>query len=385
MKRFLIFTFIFSFIFVNAQTRCGADKIEEILNIASNKRVALIVNQTSVTECGSHIVDTLIARGVKINSIFAPEHGFRGDADAGESVKDGIDKKSGVKIISLYGKNKKPNAEQLSDIDLIVFDIQDVGARFYTYTSTMYYAMQSAAEFGKEFLVLDRPNPNDFVDGAMMDMCLKSFVGTLPLPIMHGLTVGELASMIKGENWGDTKSLNLKVIRVDGWQHGDSYELKIKPSPNLPNAKSIALYPSLCLFEGTTISVGRGTYYPFQMIGAPDKNLGEFSFTPTPIEGFDKNPLHKGQTCYGIDLRDEHNPQGFSLKYLIEMYKNSSNKEKFFNSNNFFEKLSGDAQLRSDIINGKSEQEIKARWETELNRYKKLRNQYLLYPDNRYL
>lgn len=385
MKRFLIFTFIFSFIFVNAQTRCGADKIEEILNIASNKRVALIVNQTSVTENGTHIVDTLIARGVKINSIFAPEHGFRGDADAGESVKDGIDKKSGVKIISLYGKNKKPNAEQLSDIDLIVFDIQDVGARFYTYTSTMYYAMQSAAEFGKEFLVLDRPNPNDFVDGAMMDMSLKSFVGTLPLPIMHGLTVGELASMIKGENWGETKSLNLKVIRVDGWQHGDSYELKIKPSPNLPNAKSIALYPSLCLFEGTTISVGRGTYYPFQMIGAPDKNLGEFTFTPISLEGFDKNPLHKGQTCYGIDLRDEHNPQGFSLKYLIEMYKNSSNKEKFFNSNNFFEKLSGDAQLRSDIINGKTEQEIKARWETELNRYKKLRNQYLLYPDNRYL
>ena len=385
MKRFLIFTFIFSFIFVNAQTRCGADKIEEILNIASNKRVALIVNQTSVTECGTHIVDTLIARGVKINSIFAPEHGFRGDADAGESVKDGIDKKSGVKIISLYGKNKKPNAEQLSDIDLIIFDIQDVGARFYTYTSTMYYAMQSAAEFGKEFLVLDRPNPNDFVDGAMMDMSLKSFVGTLPLPIMHGLTVGELASMIKGENWGETKSLNLKVIRVDGWQHGDSYELKIKPSPNLPNAKSIALYPSLCLFEGTTISVGRGTYYPFQMIGAPDKNLGEFTFTPISLEGFDKNPLHKGQTCYGIDLRDEHNPQGFSLKYLIEMYKNSSNKEKFFNSNNFFEKLSGDAQLRSDIINGKTEQEIKARWETELNRYKKLRNQYLLYPDNRYL
>ena len=385
MKRFLIFTFIFSFIFVNAQTRCGADKIEEILNIASNKRAALIVNQTSVTECGTHIVDTLIARGVKINSIFAPEHGFRGDADAGESVKDGIDKKSGVKIISLYGKNKKPNAEQLSDIDLIIFDIQDVGARFYTYTSTMYYAMQSAAEFGKEFLVLDRPNPNDFVDGAMMDMSLKSFVGTLPLPIMHGLTVGELARMIKGENWGETKSLNLKVIRVDGWQHGDSYELKIKPSPNLPNAKSIALYPSLCLFEGTTISVGRGTYYPFQMIGAPDKNLGEFSFTPQPLEGFDKNPLHKGQTCYGIDLREEPGPQGFTLKYLIEMYKNSSNKDKFFNSNNFFEKLSGDAQLRSDIINGKTEQEIKARWETELNRYKKLRNQYLLYPDNRYL
>ncbi|MBR5323394.1 MAG: DUF1343 domain-containing protein [Muribaculaceae bacterium] len=383
MKRFITFILLFSFVYVNAQVKCGADKIEEILNITTDKRVALIVNQTSVTENGTHIVDTLIARGVKIETIFAPEHGFRGNADAGESVKDGVDSKSGVKIISLYGKNKKPNAEQLSDIDLIVFDIQDVGARFYTYISTMYYAMQSATEFGKEFLVLDRPNPNDFVDGAMMDMNLKSFVGTLPLPIMHGLTVGELASMIKGENWGNTKSLNLKVIAVDGWRHGEKYELKIKPSPNLPNAKSIALYPSLCLFEGTTISVGRGTYYPFQMIGAPDKCLGKFSFTPTPLEGFDKNPLHKGQTCYGIDLREEKEPQGFSLKYLIEMYKNSSNKEKFFNSNNFFEKLSGDGQLRSDIINGKTEQEIKARWKEELDRYKKLRNRYLLYPDNR--
>ena len=383
MKRFITFILLFSFVYVNAQVKCGADKIEEILNITTDKRVALIVNQTSVTENGTHIVDTLIARGVKIETIFAPEHGFRGNADAGESVKDGVDSKSGVKIISLYGKNKKPNAEQLSDIDLIVFDIQDVGARFYTYISTMYYAMQSAAEYNKEFLVLDRPNPNDFVDGPTLDMSLKSFVGTLPLPIMHGVTVGELATMIKGENWGETKNLNLKVIAVDGWRHGEKYELKIKPSPNLPNAKSIALYPSLCLFEGTTISVGRGTYYPFQMIGAPDKCLGKFSFTPTPLEGFDKNPLHKGQTCYGIDLREEKEPQGFSLKYLIEMYKNSSNKEKFFNSNNFFEKLSGDGQLRSDIINGKTEQEIKARWKEELDRYKKLRNRYLLYPDNR--
>lgn len=384
MKRFIISLFLLSSVFVNAQIKCGADKIEEILSIITDKRVALIVNQTSVTERGTHIVDTLIARGVKVNTIFAPEHGFRGNADAGESVKDGIDTKSGVKIISLYGKNKKPNAEQLSDIDIIIFDIQDVGARFYTYTSTMYYAMQSATEFKKDFLVLDRPNPNDFVDGAVLDMNLKSFVGTLPLPIMHGVTVGELATMIKNENWGETKSLNLKVITVDGWKHGESYELKIKPSPNLPNSKSIALYPSLCLFEGTCISVGRGTYYPFQMIGAPDKNLGEFSFTPTPLEGFDKNPLHKGMVCYGVDLREEKEPQGFSLKYLTEMYKRSSNKDKFFNSNNFFEKLSGDGQLRSDIINGKTEQEIKSRWESKLDTYKKLRNKYLLYPDNRY-
>ena len=385
MKRFIILISLFSFIFANAQVKCGADKIDEILNIATNKRVALVVNQTSVTECGTHIVDTLIARGVKINTIFAPEHGFRGNADAGESIKDGIDTKSGVKIISLYGKNKKPNAEQLSDIDLIVFDIQDVGARFYTYISTMYYAMQSASEFDKEFLVLDRPNPNDFVDGAMLDMKYKSFVGTLPLPIMHGLTVGELATMIKGENWGETKNLNLKVITTENWNHGDRYELKIKPSPNLPNTQSIMLYPSLCMFEATTISVGRGTYYPFQMIGAPDKNLGEFSFTPYPLVGFDKNPLHKGQICYGIDLREEKEPQGFTLKYLIEMYKNSSSKEKFFNTDNFFEKLCGDGQLRSDIINGKTEQEIKARWKTDLDQYKLLRNQYLLYPDNRYL
>ncbi|MBO5720639.1 MAG: DUF1343 domain-containing protein, partial [Bacteroidales bacterium] len=275
--------------------------------------------------------------------------------------------------------------EQLSDVDIIIFDIQDVGARFYTYISTMYYAMQSASENNKEFLVLDRPNPNDYVDGAVLDMKLKSFVGTLPLPVMHGLTVGELAYMIKGENWGGTKDLNLQVIRVEGWQHGEPYELKIKPSPNLPNSKSIALYPSLCLFEGTSISVGRGTYFPFQIIGAPDKNLGKFSFTPHPLKGFDKNPLHKGIVCFGLDLRDEAVPQGFSLKYIIDMYKNYSNKETFFNSNNFFEKLAGDSQLRSDIINGKTEEEIKARWKTQLDVYKKLRLIYLIYPDDRNL
>jgi uncharacterized protein YbbC (DUF1343 family) len=383
MKHLFIFIFLLPFAVINAQVKCGADKIEDIIDITANKRVALIVNQTSVTECGTHLVDTLIARGVNVNTIFAPEHGFRGTADAGESIKDGVDTKSGVKIISLYGKNKKPSAEQLADIDLIIFDIQDVGARFYTYISTMYYAMQSASENNKEFLVLDRPNPNDYVDGAMLDMNLKSFVGTLPLPTMHGLTVGELALMIKGENWGNTKSLNLKVISVENWQHGEKYALKIKPSPNLPNAQSIALYPSLCLFEATTISVGRGTYYPFQMIGAPDKNLGEFTFTPISIDGFDKNPLHKGVVCYGIDLRDETDPKGFTLKYLIEMYKNSSNKERFFNSNNFFELLSGDAQLRSDIKNGKTEEEIKNRWKNEIERYKKLRLIYLIYPDNR--
>lgn len=385
MKRYILILIILPLISVSAKVKCGADKIDEILNICKDKNIALIVNQTSVTENGTHLVDTLKTRGANIKTIFAPEHGFRGNADAGESVKDGIDTKSGVKIVSLYGKNKKPTQEQLQEIDILIFDIQDVGARFYTYISTMYYAMQAAAEHGKEFVVLDRPNPNDYVDGAVLNMKLKSFVGTLPLPIMHGLTVGELAHMIKGENWGNTKNLTLNVIKVENWEHGEPYELKIKPSPNLPNSKSIMLYPSLCLFEGTTISVGRGTYNPFQIVGAPDKNLGKFSFTPKSIEGFDKNPMYKDRLCYGIDLRGEDNPCGFTLRYLIKMYKNSTNKDKFFNTNNFFEKLAGDAQLRSDIINGKSEEEIKARWKAQLDIYKKLRLIYLIYPDNRYL
>ena len=385
MKRYILLLIIFPLISISAKVKCGADKIDEILNICKDKNIALIVNQTSVTENGTHLVDTLKARGANIKTIFAPEHGFRGNADAGESVKDGIDTKSGVKIVSLYGKNKKPTQEQLQDIDILIFDIQDVGARFYTYISTMYYAMQAAAEYGKEFVVLDRPNPNDYVDGAVLDMKLKSFVGTLPLPIIHGLTVGELAQMIKGENWGNTQNLVLNVIKVENWKHGEPYELKIKPSPNLPNTKSIMLYPSLCLFEGSTISVGRGTYSPFQIVGAPDKNLGDFTFTPKAIEGFDKNPMYKDRVCYGIDLRGEDNPCGFTLKYLIKMYKNSTNKEKFFNANNFFEKLAGDAQLRTDIINGKSEEEIKARWKAQLDIYKKLRLIYLIYPDNRYL
>ena len=385
MKRYILLLIIFPLISISAKVKCGADKIDEILNICKDKNIALIVNQTSVTENGTHLVDTLKARGANIKTIFAPEHGFRGNADAGESVKDGIDTKSGVKIVSLYGKNKKPTQEQLQDIDILIFDIQDVGARFYTYISTMYYAMQAAAEYGKEFVVLDRPNPNDYVDGAVLDMKLKSFVGTLPLPIMHGLTVGELAQMIKGENWGNTQNLVLNVIKVENWKHGEPYELKIKPSPNLPNTKSIMLYPSLCLFEGSTISVGRGTYSPFQIVGAPDKNLGDFTFTPKAIEGFDKNPMYKDRLCYGIDLRGEDTPCGFTLKYLIKMYKNSTNKEKFFNANNFFEKLAGDAQLRTDIINGKSEEEIKARWKAQLDIYKKLRLIYLIYPDNRYL
>ncbi|MEG1574920.1 MAG: DUF1343 domain-containing protein [Bacteroidales bacterium] len=366
---------------VSGKVKTGADKIDEYIALLNGKRVGVIVNQTSVIENGSHLVDTLLKLGVNITTIFAPEHGFRGNADAGETISNGVDKKSGLPIISLYGKNKKPTKEQLAKTDILLFDIQDVGARFYTYISTMYYAMQAAARDGVGFIVLDRPNPNDFVDGPVIDESLFSFVGAMPLPIVHGLTVGELATMIKGENWGGTKNLNLKVITVEGWRHGVPYHLSIKPSPNLPNDRSVAFYPSICLFESTIISVGRGTVMPFQVIGAPDKKLGSFSFSPTSLDGFDKNPMHNGKTCYGRDLRREAYPKGFSLSYLIDMYRLSKTGDSFFSSPSFFDKLSGDTMLRQEILKGKNEKEIRSRWNTKLNAYKDLRKHYLLYPD----
>lgn len=369
---------------ISGKVKTGADRIDDYINLLNGKRVGVIVNQTSVLQNGTHLVDTLLKRGVNITSIFAPEHGFRGNADAGETVNNGIDTKSGLPIISLYGKNKKPTKEQLAKTDILLFDIQDVGARFYTYLSTMYYAMQSASQYGVDFIVLDRPNPNDHVDGPVIDESLYSFVGALPIPVMHGMTVGELATMIKGENWNGTGNLALKVIPVQGWRHGDPYHLAVKPSPNLPNDRSIGFYPSLCLFEGTIISVGRGTVMPFQVIGAPDKKFGNFTYTPLSLEGFDKNPMYKGKTCYGRDLRREAEPEGFSLSYIIDMYKLSGEGENFFSSPSFFDKLAGDTILRQDIIEGKSEKEIRNRWNLKLNEYKNLRKRYLIYPDYTY-
>lgn len=351
--------------------------------IPRNERVGVIVNQTSVTSDGRHLIDVLLESGVNITVIFAPEHGFRGTADAGEHVSDETDPVTGLPVISLYGKNKKPTAEQLAQVDILLFDIQDVGARFYTYTSTMYYAMQAAAENGKKFVVLDRPNPNDHVDGPVLIPSQYSFVGTMPLPVMHGLTVGELALMIKGENWGNTANLNLTVVPCSGWQHGNPYTLKVKPSPNLPDAQSIALYPSLCLFEGTMISVGRGTTCPFKVIGAPLKALGTFTFTPESLPGFDKNPMYKGRTCYGEDLRNVEPPCGFTLEYVLRMYKLSNKGAGFFTFPSFFDRLAGDPALREAIMAGKSEEEIKAGWAGKLARYKEMRSKYLLYDDTR--
>ncbi|HEY8399691.1 MAG TPA: DUF1343 domain-containing protein, partial [Cytophagaceae bacterium] len=303
----------------------GAEQLEQYLSLLKNKNVALVVNQTSVVG-KTHLVDTLLSLGIKVRKIFSPEHGFRGDADAGERVNNEIDAKTGLPIVSLYGNNKKPNKESLKDVDIVIFDIQDVGVRFFTYISTMHYIMEACAENNKKVLILDRPNPNGhYVDGPVLDLKHKSFVGMHPIPIVHGLTVGELAMMINGEKWLDSgRTCDLQVIKVKNYDHKKRYSLPVKPSPNLPNDLSIQLYPHLCLFEGTTLSVGRGTEFPFQVVGHPNKAYGTFQFTPKSIPGMAKSPLHENKVCYGIDLRSLSGEEsGFQLKYIMELYNKS--------------------------------------------------------------
>lgn len=366
--------------------RNGADQIETLTSLIGNKKIALVANQTSLTG-STHLLDTLYSLGKRPVALFAPEHGFRGKADAGETVKDGKDVKTGTPIISLYGKNKKPSATDLANIDMVVFDIQDVGARFYTYISTLYYIMQACAENGKELIVLDRPNPCDYVDGPVLKKEYKSFVGMLPIPVLHGCTMGELAGMINGEGWlGNNLKCNYSVIQIKGWKHGDPYSLPVKPSPNLPNDQSIALYASLCLFEATSVSVGRGTYFPFQVIGSPllPKDKYPFSFTPKALEGFDKNPLHKNVVCHGLDLRetDISGLNGFSLKYVIEMYrefKKINKSESFLTRPKWFDLLMGTNQVRLDMLKGKSEEEIRSVWNEDLKKYREMRDKYILY------
>lgn len=364
----------------------GADQIETLTSLIGNKKIALVANQTSLTG-STHLLDTLCSLGKRPVALFAPEHGFRGKADAGETVKDGKDVKTGTPIISLYGKNKKPSATDLANIDMVVFDIQDVGARFYTYISTLYYIMQACAENGKELIVLDRPNPCDYVDGPLLKKEYKSFVGMLPIPVLHGCTMGELAGMINGEGWlGGNLKCRYSVIKIQGWKHGDPYSLPVKPSPNLPNDRSIALYASLCLFEATSVSVGRGTYFPFQVIGSPllPKDKYPFSFTPKALEGFDKNPLHKNVVCHGLDLRetDISGLNGFSLKYVIEMYrefKKMNKSESFLTRPKWFDLLMGTNQVRLDMLKGKSEEEIRSAWNEDLKKYREMREKYILY------
>ena len=386
LQRFKILFILTCFAgFLQAQTlRTGAEQTEKLIPLLNNKRVALVVNQTSIVgQTPTHLLDTLLALGINVKKVFAPEHGFRGNADAGETVKNGRDVKSGLPILSLYGKNKKPTSVQLADIDAVVFDIQDVGARFYTYISTMHYVMEACAENNKQVIVTDRPNPCDYVDGPIREADKKSFVGMHPIPILHGCTVGELAQMINGEGWlKNGMKCHLTVIPVEGWKHGQPYSLPIKPSPNLPNDQSIALYASLCPFEGTDISVGRGTYMPFQVIGSPTLKGCSYSFTPQSLEGFDKNPLHKGTRCYGHDLRNAEAPHGLSLKYVLlyyKVYKEQGKAEQFFTRPSWFDLLMGTSTVRQQIIAGKDEAVIRQGWQEELIRYKKMREKYLLY------
>jgi uncharacterized protein YbbC (DUF1343 family) len=363
----------------------GAEQLDSYSSFLLNKKVALLVNQTSVIK-KTHLVDTLRSVGVNIVKIFAPEHGFRGTADAGEKVKNGVDVQTGIPITSMYGASKKPSKESMKDIDYVVFDIQDVGARFYTYISSLQFMMEACAEANVPILILDRPNPNGFyVDGPILETRLKSFVGMQPIPIVHGMTVGEYAMMLNGEKWlSNKKTCKLKVITCKHYDHTMLYNLPIAPSPNLKSPSSVLLYPSLCLFEGTNVSVGRGTEYPFEVWGHPDFKNNGFSFTPESKEGA-KHPPFEGRTCYGADLR--LSPKDIlkitegriNLSFLQNAYKLSPNRAQFFND--FFDKLAGNSLLKIQIKQFFSEPDIRDSWEEGIRKFKIIRKKYLLYKD----
>jgi len=363
----------------------GAERTELVSKILKGKRVGLVVNQTSIVGSEKrHLLDVLLAEGINVRCVFAPEHGFRGSAAAGDAVTDSVDSKTGIPIISLFGKTRKPSADQLKDLDVVVFDIQDVGARFYTYISTMHYVMEACADNGKDFVVLDRPNPNDYVDGPMRREGFSSFVGLDPIPLLHGLTVGELARMINGEHWlkSNPDTCRLIVIPVKGWKHGNLYSLPVRPSPNLPNQQAIRLYPSLCLFEATQFSVGRGTDFPFQVVGFPDKRYGPFTFTPQAKKGFDLHPLQQDQLCYGEDYRTLSFKGGFSLQFFSRFYQRAGkDRALLFSRPQWFDLLAGSKELRFQIVKGLSEKQIRASWQPDLKKYKSMRKRYLLYSE----
>lgn len=363
----------------------GAQNVAEYHPLVVGKTVGMVVNQTSLID-GDHVVDSLLKLGVDIKMIFAPEHGFRGEADAGERIKDSKDVQTGIPVISLYGKKKKPTMTDIDGLDVIVFDIQDVGARFYTYISSLHYVMEACAENGIPIIVLDRPNPNaHYIDGPILEKEYKSFVGMHPVPVVYGMTVGEYAQMINGEGWLENGvKAELTVIKNREYTHGSYYNLPIKPSPNLPNIQSTFLYPSLCFFEGTKISVGRGTNTQFQVFGHPKYFGGDYNFTPVASLGA-KYPKHENKACIGRDLTnlskgELHELGRLDLSYLIESYANlNSQNIPFFNDNNFFEKLAGTLKLRTQIIAGKTEDEIRATWQDGLREFRTVRGKYLLY------
>jgi uncharacterized protein YbbC (DUF1343 family) len=362
----------------------GAESTGEYFPLLKNKRVAVLSNHTGMVG-NEHLVDLLHRNKFNVVAIFSPEHGFRGNADAGEHVSNSTDEKTGIPILSLYdGKDRKPSAQSMQSFDILVYDIQDVGLRFYTYYITMVRLMDACAEYGKKMIILDRPNPNGhYVDGPILDMKHKSGVGWLPIPVVHGMTLGELARMANGEKWlPDGRTCDLTVIQCRNYTHRTMYRLPVPPSPNLPNMKSIYLYPSTCLFEGTPVSLGRGTSFPFQVYGHPDMKGYDFCFTPRSVPGA-KNPPLLDKTCYGVDLRnipdEEIYKKGIDLSYILDAYNNLQLGDRFFTS--FFEKLIGVDDVRKMIIEGKSAAEIKATWAKGVVSFKEQRRPYLLYDE----
>lgn len=366
------------------EIKTGADNYTVYLPLLKNKKIGIVTNQTGILSNKTHLVDFLLENKIDIQKIYAPEHGFRGTADAGEHVIDGKDAKTGLPIVSLYGNNKKPKPEQLVGIDIIVFDLQDVGARFYTYISSLHYIMEACAENKIQLIVLDRPNPNgSIVDGPILEKEYTSFVGMHPIPLLHGMTIGEYAKMINGEKWlnpstssGQGIQCNLTVILCLNYNREILYKLLVKPSPNLPNDQAINLYASLCLFEGTNVSVGRGTEKQFQIYGSPFLPKSEFSFTPIPNFG-SKEPMHKNQLCYGEDLTSIPKVTKLEIKWLLNAYHSTQDKSKFFND--FFTKLAGTKKLQQQIESGVSENDIRKSWEKGLLDFKEMRKKYLIY------
>jgi uncharacterized protein YbbC (DUF1343 family) len=392
LSALLLFLSILSISFAQPAIKTGAEQTEKYLPLLKDKRVAIMANQTSIIG-SSHLVDSLSKLGVIVVKVFGPEHGFRGNASAGAHVADETDPATGIPVISLYGKKNKPSKEDMADVDILIYDLQDVGVRFYTNINALARLMEACAENGKEMLLLDRPNPNGYlIDGPVLDMKYKSGIGMFPIPMAHGLTVGEFALMANGEGWlKDKLKCKITIIPVANYNHDMPYTLPVKPSPNLNTQQAILLYPSTCMFEGVYLNHGRGTYFPFTVLGSPElKGLYPFSYTPTGIKGMAETPLFMDQVCYGIDLRNYdvnqlRKTRQINLQWIMELYKSHPYKEKFFDSKlsnqmGTIEKLIGSGEFRQQIIDGKSEKEIRASWEPGLSQYKEMRKKYLLYP-----
>jgi len=360
----------------------GANRVDIWKPMLEGKRVAIFANQSALIN-QTHLLDSMVSLGINVVKAFGPEHGFRGQAADGDKIDNEVDPKTGIPIISMYGSRRRLNSEDLKDVDVLVFDLQDVGTRFYTYSIDLHFVMKAMAESNKKLVVMDRPNPHaDEVDGPMLDTAFRSGIGWNRIPLLHGLTLGEMAQMINGEAWlPDGIQCDLEVIKIANYDHQKSYSLPVRPSPNLPNDQAISWYPTLALFEGTKISVARGTDFPFQAFGSPDSVMGDFTFTPQSIEGVSTNPPHLGELCFGKDLRNVAAPHGVDLSYLLDCYQKYPDKENFFRS--YFNLLAGTDVLMQQVKDGMSEQEIKSTWQQDLQNYMKVRAKYLLYPDTK--